>query len=136
MAFKRDKLVEVKAPFIRPACSLENCQDDAICRVHVPTGWANFCRFHYDLHWTREARAYTANLGAKSANDCRAYVLAHRKDAADRGSKGWARDILSRHQRGERLASGHPITALHVRLATDATRGFFGSDRTPGSDDE
>jgi hypothetical protein len=134
MAFKRDKLVEVKET-PRAACAFDGCIDPALSRVSVPTGWANLCPFHYDVHFARVARDATQQMGLKSLQQVRAFAMANRKDAPNRGSRDWATDILARHRRGDLLSSGHPITPLHVRLATEATRGRT-VDRTPGEDDE
>lgn len=134
MAFKRDKLVEVKET-PRAACAFEGCKDSALCRVRVPTGWANFCMFHYDLHFVKVAREFTRSLGLKSMQEVRAYAMRNARGAADRGSRQWASDILARHERGENLSSGHPITPLHLRLAGEAARGRW-IERTPGEDDE
>ena len=132
MAFKRDKLVEVTAA-PKADCSHEGCTDWAHAKVQTATGWANFCPYHYDLHFARIARENSRSLGLKSMQEVRARAM--RKCDMDRGSRHWASDILERARRGERLVSGHPITPLHVRLANEASRGRW-TERTVGEDDE
>lgn len=135
MAFKREKMVEVVAS-PKADCSHEGCTDWANSRVQTPTGWANFCPHHYDLYFTILARQNSRALGLKSMQEVRAKARALRADGPNRGTREWAADILNRHQRGERLVSGHSITPLHVRLAEGAMRGRMGIERIPGEDDD
>jgi hypothetical protein len=84
---KRKAAGDRRAPREPVQCAHEDCGSDATIRLKTRTGWANFCRGHYDAYWTLEAAHATAHIGG--TREKRAFifeqlrVLAGRKPSRD-----------------------------------------------------
>ena len=50
-------------------CAWHACSYPAVCRLKLPTGWANLCSSHYDSHWRDVARDYCEDHGLLHGDD-------------------------------------------------------------------
>lgn len=50
-------------------CAYANCQTPAMCRIKTKTGWANFCDYHYNRHFTDQAHANLDKYGLERLAD-------------------------------------------------------------------
>ena len=62
-------------PAYRVHCAHADCAAPAICRIKVPTGWANLCDAHYDQHFLNQGNATCDRLGLDTPAKKRQYVL-------------------------------------------------------------
>jgi len=62
----------VELPRLTQPCAHEGCKTPAILREQIPTGWANFCEYHYIRYHRERAELW--------CNDHGLYTLEQRKE--------------------------------------------------------
>lgn len=76
----------VAAPEYVP-CAHDGCRESALCRIKMPTGWANLCMPHYEQHFARIGDAAMTAHGIdkhqdETASEWKKRVFAHWKALA------------------------------------------------------
>ena len=56
-------------PKLRVDCAHEGCTVGALIREQTPTGWANFCEYHWVQYHTEKARLGCEERGLKTKED-------------------------------------------------------------------
>lgn len=73
MAAKKPTLLErIEKP--RADCAVYGCGALTVTREKTPTGWANFCEYHYvEYHHQQSARRVKEKLGLETVEEMKAY---------------------------------------------------------------
>jgi hypothetical protein len=81
------KIETTRREDVQPAipCAHEGCQEYAVVKLLMPTGWAKLCMPHYELHFAKQGDKATAAAGLdrwseESRDAWRKRVFAHWKE--------------------------------------------------------
>ena len=70
----RKEKTDYSADPIRIECAYMSCQQRSKVKVMTPTGWANFCAYHYDIHFLNQAEQICERLNLKTVDEKRAWA--------------------------------------------------------------
>jgi len=66
----------IRDPAPSVPCAHDICTTPAITRQHLPSGWANLCRKHYEQHHQAHANDFCSEHRLTTAEDKQAWIAA------------------------------------------------------------
>ena len=103
---------------VKVPCVSYGCLKDAIARVRLNTGWANFCRTCYDDRYLAGAKSRLKWLGLQSVDEMKAYCMEKSREPNEKGN-GWAKVIMGR------AVEGLPVSEYALSVARKAIESEF-----------